>query len=68
MLDKISRVRAELDRRGLKAELEVDGGINATVAPAVVQAGARVLVAGSAVFKPGQTVAEGMASIRSSLG
>ena len=68
MLDKISRVRTELDRKGLSAELEVDGGINDTVAPKVVQAGARVLVAGSAVFKPGQTVAEGMASIRSSLG
>ncbi|UCH42482.1 MAG: ribulose-phosphate 3-epimerase [Dehalococcoidales bacterium] len=66
-LSKISRVRAELDKRKLSAELEVDGGINATVAPSVVRAGARVLVAGSAVFRPGQTVAEAMASIRSSL-
>ena len=68
MLDKISSVRTELDRRELSAELEVDGGINAIIAPGVVQAGARVLVAGSAVFKPGQTVAEGLARIRSSLG
>jgi ribulose-phosphate 3-epimerase len=66
-LDKIARLRAELDRRGLTAELEVDGGINAEIAPRVVKAGARVLVAGAAVFGSGQTVAEAMAKIRTSL-
>lgn len=50
VLPKIARVRAELDRRGLAADLEVDGGIDEETAPAVVRAGARVLVAGSAVF------------------
>ncbi len=68
MLDKIARVRAELDRRGLAAELEVDGGINAKIAPRVVQAGAKVLVAGAAVFNSEQTVAEALAKIRASLG
>ena len=43
-------MRAELDRRGLPAELEVDGGIDEETAPVVVAAGARVLVAGSAIF------------------
>jgi ribulose-phosphate 3-epimerase len=50
VLPKIARTRQELDRRGLTAELEVDGGIDETTAPLVVEAGARVLVAGSAVF------------------
>ena len=68
MLDKIARLRAELDRRGLVAELEVDGGINAEVAPRVVTAGARVLVAGAAVFNSGQTVDKALEKIRASLG
>jgi ribulose-phosphate 3-epimerase len=50
VLPKIARTRQELDRRGLGAELEVDGGIDEETAPLVVGAGARVLVAGSAVF------------------
>jgi len=50
VLPKIARTRAELDRRGLGAELEVDGGIDEETAGAVVEAGARVLVAGSAIF------------------
>jgi len=68
MLDKIARLRAELDRKGLATELEVDGGINAQVAPRVVQAGARVLVAGAAVFGSGQTMKEAITKIRASLG
>jgi len=68
MLDKIARLRAELDERGLAAELEVDGGINAEVAPRVVKAGARVLVAGAAVFDSGQTVKKALEKIRASLG
>ncbi len=50
MVPKIARVRQELDRRGSPADLEVDGGIDVETAPIVVRAGARVLVAGSAVF------------------
>jgi len=67
MLDKVARLRAELDERGLAAELEVDGGINAEVAPKVVKAGARVLVAGAAVFNSEQTVNEALKKIRASL-
>jgi ribulose-phosphate 3-epimerase len=47
---KIARARRELDGRGLNADLEVDGGIDEDTAPIVVRAGARVLVAGSAIF------------------
>jgi len=63
-LDKIAKLRAELDKKGLSAELEVDGGINAQVAPKVVKAGARVLVAGAAVFASGRTVKESLAELR----
>ncbi len=59
VLPKIERLRRELDRRGLPAELEVDGGIDEHTAPLVVAAGARVLVCGSAVFgqdKPWEAV------------
>jgi ribulose-phosphate 3-epimerase len=66
-LDKIARLRAELDEKGLAAELEVDGGINAEVAPRVVRAGARVLVAGAAVFGSGQTISEALKKLRASL-
>ncbi len=68
MLDKIARLRADLDERGLTAELEVDGGINASIAPEVVQAGAGVLVAGAAVFNSEQSIKEALAKIRASLG
>ena len=68
MTGKIARMRGELDRRNLKAELEVDGGINAEIAPRVVTAGARVLVAGAAIFNSGQTVREAIDKIRASLG
>jgi ribulose-phosphate 3-epimerase len=67
MLDKVTQLRAELDKRGLTAELEVDGGINAETAPRVVKAGARVLVAGAAIFASGQTVAEAIKKLRASL-
>jgi len=66
-LDKIARLRTELDEKGLAAELEVDGGINAEIAPRVVQAGARVLVAGASVFSSGQTVEKALKMIRASL-
>ncbi|HZH03743.1 MAG TPA: ribulose-phosphate 3-epimerase [Myxococcaceae bacterium] len=49
-LDKIRRLRAALDVRGLSARIEVDGGVNPENAGRIIDAGADVLVAGSAVF------------------
>jgi ribulose-phosphate 3-epimerase len=49
-LSKIRRVRQMIDQTKKDIELEVDGGIDAETAPQVVTAGARVLVAGSAIF------------------
>jgi ribulose-phosphate 3-epimerase len=50
ILPKIEAVRAMLDAQNPQAELEVDGGIGPDTAGRVVRAGARVLVAGSAIF------------------
>ena len=50
-LDKVRRVRAMADERGLETDIQVDGGVTAGNAGALIQAGANVLVAGSAVFK-----------------
>jgi ribulose-phosphate 3-epimerase len=48
---KVQEVRAALDRAGNQAaSIEIDGGIDVRTAPRVVAAGARVLVAGSAIF------------------
>ena len=49
-LDKIRRLRAMIEGRNLKVDIEVDGGINKHNAKQIVEAGATVLVAGSAVF------------------
>ena len=49
-LDKIHALREEIDRRGLSCLVEVDGGVDAVTGPACEEAGADVLVAGSAVF------------------
>jgi ribulose-phosphate 3-epimerase len=50
VMPKIASVRSMIDQAGLDIELEVDGGITPDTARQVVEAGARVLVAGSAVF------------------
>ena len=49
-LPKIERVRRMVEHLGRPCDVEVDGGIDATTAPLVVEAGANVLVAGSAIF------------------
>ena len=53
VVPKIERCRARIDAAGRSddVDLEVDGGIDAATAPLVVDAGANLLVAGSAVFK-----------------
>ena len=62
-VDKVRRLRALLDARGLSTEIEVDGGINADTARQVVEAGASVLVAGSYVFGA-RDYAEAIRSLR----
>jgi ribulose-phosphate 3-epimerase len=63
---KIAALREGLDTLGLHhVEIEVDGGIAPATAPAVVAAGANVLVAGAAVFNAEASVADNMARLRS---
>ena len=62
-LPKIRQLRAMLDELNPECDLEVDGGIDPVTAPLVKEAGANVLVAGSAVFgKPDRAAA--IAAIR----
>lgn len=49
-LDKLKLLSAECAKRGLQPWLEVDGGVDETTAPLCTEAGANLLVAGSAVF------------------
>ena len=58
---------AEYIRLRSACELEVDGGIHAETAPLAVEAGARVLVAGSAIFEDPAGVRTGMARLRASV-
>ena len=66
-LDKITRLRAEIDRRKLNIELEVDGGINTKTAPRAVKCGATALVAGAAIFNSGESIDEAIKKLRQSL-
>jgi ribulose-phosphate 3-epimerase len=49
-MNKLRFIREEINRRGLKTLIEIDGGVNTTNARTLFEAGADVLVAGSAVF------------------
>lgn len=49
-MEKVRALRSMIDSRGLKVQIEVDGGVNASNAVQLAEAGADVLVAGSAVF------------------
>jgi len=61
---KIARLRKMLDAIGSKAELEVDGGVNANTVEEVIAAGADVFVAGSAIFNKKQSVAANVKQLR----
>lgn len=49
-LDKISDLSRLLDKKGLKTDIEVDGGVNLENVSEIIEAGANIIVAGSAVF------------------
>ncbi len=68
MMDKIIRLRKMLDDVQAQAELEVDGGITAGIAPRVVEAGAEVLVAGAAIFGSKQGAGKALQEMRRGLG
>jgi ribulose-phosphate 3-epimerase len=66
-LPKITRLRQVIDQRGLRCDIEVDGGIHEATAPLVVQAGANLLVAGSAVYNERESVAQAIARLRNAI-
>ena len=66
-LPKIRRVRTMIDRLDPGCGLEVDGGIDALTAPMAVAAGADVLVAGTAIFDNGESIAAAMQRLRSAI-
>jgi ribulose-phosphate 3-epimerase len=49
-LDKVRRLRAQIEARGLDTRIEVDGGVDASNVAALVKAGADILVAGNAIY------------------
>ncbi len=63
---KVALLRAMIEARRVKVEIEVDGGIEPETAPTVVQAGARVLVAGTAIFKSPKGIAGAIEELRAS--
>ena len=65
--DKVRRLRELLDARDSTVVLEIDGGIDPHTAPQAVAAGARMLVAGSAVFGAPGGPAQGVKRLRDSL-
>lgn len=61
MVDKLRRLRLMIDERGLETKIEIDGGIDAENIAKIVESGAEIIVAGSAVFgkgKPTEAVKE----------
>ncbi|TMC56986.1 MAG: ribulose-phosphate 3-epimerase [Chloroflexota bacterium] len=66
-LPKITRIRQMITQRNLQCDVEVDGGIHEATARQVVQAGANLLVTGSAVFNQHESVAQAMERLRRSI-
>jgi len=65
VVPKISALRAEIERRGLDVDIQVDGGINTDTVATVVEAGANVLVAGYGVYRaPNHDYAAAIATLR----
>ncbi len=67
MLPKIARLRRTINERELQCDIEVDGRIQENTAHQVVQAGANLLVAGSAIFNQRESVFEAMDRLRKAL-
>ena len=68
VLPKVRRVREMIEAGGFTAELEVDGGIKADNVATLVEAGADVIVAGSAVFNDRSSVAVALGELRTGIG
>jgi ribulose-phosphate 3-epimerase len=66
-LDKIRRLKRMLAECGLDIPIGVDGGIDPTTAPLVVEAGATMVVSGSSIYNDRAPVVDNVAALRASL-
>ncbi|WP_376790306.1 ribulose-phosphate 3-epimerase [Thermoflexus sp.] len=67
MLEKVRRARRMIDALGRSIELEVDGGVGPENAPALVEAGATVLVAGASIFEAPEGPTEALRRLREAI-
>jgi ribulose-phosphate 3-epimerase len=67
-LGKVRRIRQMIDNTKPDVDMEVDGGVDVETTPPVVEAGARVLVAGSAIFGAPEGVTAAMGRLRAAAG
>ena len=63
-IEKVRALKATLDARGLKPDIEADGGVKANNIAACVTAGANVLVCGSSVYNPDSTPQSNLRTLR----
>jgi ribulose-phosphate 3-epimerase len=66
-LAKITTLHQMIKRHGLHCDIEVDGGIHEKTVPQVVQAGANLLVAGSAIYNKKESVEQAITRLRNAL-
>ena len=66
-LAKISDLREKIIKKGLKLKIQVDGGVNISTIKSIHNAGADLVVAGSAVFNPNFSVAEAYLNLKKAL-
>lgn len=66
-LDRVRALRTWLDGMGLTPAIEVDGGVNESTIADVVDAGATMVIAGSALYNDRESVTEAMARLRAAL-
>ncbi|HEV2529741.1 MAG TPA: ribulose-phosphate 3-epimerase [Thermomicrobiales bacterium] len=67
-LDKIARLRTTLDERNPGCRIQIDGGVNERNIGNVVAAGADTIVAGTAIYRPDQSVDDAIAALRQAAG
>jgi ribulose-phosphate 3-epimerase len=66
-LPKVQALRKTIDENGYRAEIEVDGGVTTATGPRCAAMGADVLVAASAIFNDGASIAENIRGLRESV-
>jgi len=64
---KIAQLKKMLDEQGLDVKIQVDGGINANTLPSVYDAGARIIVAATAIFGHPGGISAGVDALRKSV-